>query len=96
VLAGKLVTGDESGSAPGIAATMMQSMVVGSALKRQQILEQGLADLYLNVQVKGVGLLQFEAQAQAQAAQLGYESALEPLRAWALERGGAVSSTPAV
>ena len=90
VLAGKLVTGDESGSAPGIAATMMQSMVVGSALKRQQVLEQGLADLYLNVQVKGVGLLQFEAQAQA--AQLGYESALEPLRAWAAERGGAFSS----
>jgi predicted acylesterase/phospholipase RssA/CRP-like cAMP-binding protein len=88
VLAGKLVKWGESGSAPGIAATMMQSMVVGSALKRQQILEQGLADLYLNVQVKGVGLLQFEAQALA--AQLGYEGALEPLRAWAAGRGEAI------
>lgn len=90
VLAGKLVTRGESGSAPGIAATMMQSMVVGSALKRQQILEQGLADLYLNVQVRGVGLLQFEAQALA--AQLGYESALEPLKTWAAERDRANSA----
>jgi len=81
LLLGRLLPWRKTQSAPSIATTMLQSMVAGSALKRQQILEQGLADVYLNINVKGVGMLQFDAQDRA--AQLGYDSAIGPLRAWA-------------
>ena len=82
---------------PGIATTMMQSMVAGSSLKRQQILEQGLADVYLNINVVGVGMLQFDAQDRA--AKMGYEGAIEHLRAWQESRdagqpGGKSSHDP--
>lgn len=68
---------------PGMAAILLQSMVAGSASKRQQILEQGLADVYLNINVEGVGMLQFEAQSRA--ARIGYDAVIEPLRRFAAQ-----------
>ena len=59
-------------------------MMVGSKQARDDMLQQKLADLYLNVHVRGVGLLQFKAVDEA--AQLGYESAVGPLREWAASR----------
>ena len=58
----------------------MQSMMVGSYLFRDGLLEQGLADFYLKIDVAGVGLLQFEA-VQA-AADIGYEASIGPLQEW--------------
>jgi NTE family protein len=75
------------GESPGIATTIMDSLVLGSSLKRQQNLERGLADLYLNLHLEGVGILQFDAQEEA--AQLGYEGAIAPLRQWQLQRQAA-------
>tara|TARA_R110000751_G_scaffold116604_2_gene216549 strand:- start:332996 stop:335245 length:2250 start_codon:yes stop_codon:yes gene_type:complete len=65
-------------SVPSLGSTIMQAMVAGSALKRQQIIEQQQADLYLNIHVRGVGMLQFEAQAKA--TKIGYEASFERLK----------------
>ena len=83
VLANKLLPWRRATAVPGIASTILQATVAGSALKRQQMLEQNLADVYLNINVQGVGMLQFDAQEEA--AQLGYDGAIEPLRAWGRE-----------
>jgi predicted acylesterase/phospholipase RssA/CRP-like cAMP-binding protein len=66
-------------SVPSLSSTIMQAMVAGSALKRQQIIEQEQADLYLNIHVRGVGMLQFDAQAKA--SKIGYEASIKRLRA---------------
>jgi predicted acylesterase/phospholipase RssA len=81
VLWNKLLPWREGPALPGIASTIMQATLAGSALKRQQNLEQNLADVYLNIDVEAVGMFQFEAREQA--AQLGYDAVIEPLKAWA-------------
>jgi predicted acylesterase/phospholipase RssA/CRP-like cAMP-binding protein len=83
VLANKLLPWRKSIAVPGIASTILQATVAGSALKRQQMLEQKLADVYININVEGVGALQFDAREQA--AQFGYDGAIEPLQGWADE-----------
>lgn len=83
VLADKLLPWRKSVAVPGIASTILQATVAGSALKRQQVLEQKLVDLYLNINVESVGALQFDAREQA--AQLGYEGSIEPLQEWSDE-----------
>lgn len=66
--------------APSIANILMQSIMVGSSLTRHRMLDMGLADYYQNINVKGISLLQFEAVEQAAA--IGYEQSIEPLRKW--------------
>ena len=65
---------------PGIAATILRSMVVGAGMARSKMLEEGLADLYLNIHVRGVGLLEFERIDEVE--RMGYDQTIEPLRAW--------------
>jgi len=65
---------------PGIAATIMQSMIVGAGLARNEALRQNLADLYVNIHVRGVGLLEFDKVAQVE--RIGYEQSIGPLREW--------------
>jgi hypothetical protein len=59
-------------------------MMVGSNQARDDMLQQEIADLYLNIHVRGVGMMQFKAVDMA--AQCGYESAIGPLREWAASR----------
>lgn len=80
LLAGRFRRRGARGGSPGIVQTIMDSLVVGSSLNRQQNLERGLANLYLNLHLEGIGILQFDAQDEA--AQLGYEGAIAPLRQW--------------
>ncbi len=70
--------------APGLAAVIMQSMIVGSNQAREQMLQQGLADLYLNIHVRGVGMLELDAVEKA--AKIGYDCAIEPIRKWLASR----------
>jgi predicted acylesterase/phospholipase RssA/CRP-like cAMP-binding protein len=70
---------------PSLGATIMRSMFVGSDGARAKMLDDGLADLYLNIRASGIGLLQFEKIKQV--VEIGYEASLEPLREW-LESGG--------
>ena len=55
-------------------------MLVGADSTRQRLLREKLADLYINVGMSGVGLLDFDAIEPIQ--QLGYEQGLEALQAW--------------
>jgi len=84
VLVNKLLPWREPSAVPGIASTILRATLAGSALKRQQSLEQHLADVYLNINVEGVGLFQFDARDRA--AQIGYEGTIEPLKRWAEAR----------
>jgi predicted acylesterase/phospholipase RssA len=70
---------------PSLASTILRSMLVGAGQAREDMLEAGLADLYHNIHVRGVGMLDFEKVAKV--AQIGYEESIEPLRRW-LESGG--------
>ena len=68
-----------------LANTIMRSIFVGSEGARAEMLREGLADLYLSIEARGVGLLEFDAVEKV--AQIGYEASIEPLREW-LEAGG--------
>lgn len=70
---------------PRLGLTIMRSMFVGSDPARAQMLDDGLADLYLNIQASGIGLLQFDKVEKV--AKIGYEAAIDPLRQW-LDSGG--------
>ncbi|MGB6992644.1 MAG: patatin-like phospholipase family protein, partial [Thermoanaerobaculia bacterium] len=70
---------------PGISTTILQSMVVGGSQLRKRVLDDGLADLYLNIHVRGVGLLEFEKVEEV--ARIGYEESIGTLRQWS-ESGG--------
>ncbi len=65
---------------PGIASVIMNSLVVGSGRARRAMLDDGLADFYHNIHVRGVGMLDFEEVDKG--ARLGYEESIEPLRRW--------------
>ncbi len=65
---------------PSIGAVIMQSMMVGSGLLREQVLCRKLADFYQNIHVRGVGMLEFGAIDRA--VERGYKSYIGPLRQW--------------
>jgi predicted acylesterase/phospholipase RssA/CRP-like cAMP-binding protein len=70
---------------PGLANTVLRSMLVGAGRAREDMLRAGLADLYVNIPVRGVGLLEFERVDEV--SEIGYREAIEPLRGWAAARG---------
>jgi hypothetical protein len=69
---------------PGLVTTIMRSMFVGSDGARERQLQDGLADLYINIRAPGIGLLQFDDIAKI--ARLGYDGAIAPLTEWAKQR----------
>lgn len=66
--------------APRVGVVLMQSMMVGSNLLREQVLQEEMADYYQNIHVRKVGMLDFKAIKRAE--RVGYESVFEPLRQW--------------
>jgi len=77
---GKFLPGMRPPKTPPIANVLMQSMMVGSSHERERVLQMGLADHYQNINVKGIGLLQFEEVEKA--ANIGYQQSIGPLREW--------------
>jgi predicted acylesterase/phospholipase RssA/CRP-like cAMP-binding protein len=71
---------------PGVAATLVRSMMVGSELTRRRVLTEGLTDFYQNTDVTDVGMLQFDAVRQA--AEAGYRGSITPLTEWQGETPG--------
>jgi predicted acylesterase/phospholipase RssA/CRP-like cAMP-binding protein len=65
---------------PGIATTLMRSLLIGSSKSRDEHLASGAIDLYLDLDLRGVALLDF-AQV-VPAADRGYESALPMIDEW--------------
>ena len=66
--------------APPISATLMRSMVVGSMRDRDRLVKEGVADLYLDLDLRGVGMLEFEAVDRV--ADIAYEAAMPQVEAW--------------
>ena len=66
--------------APRLGAIIMQSMVLGSSVAREQALKQELADYYQNIHVKGVGILEFNKLDYAE--KIGYEISLPKIKEW--------------
>ena len=65
---------------PGIVAVIMRAMVAGSARDRARMLTDGTIDCYLDLDLHGVQLLDFERVAEI--ARRGHEAARPRLAAW--------------
>ena len=65
---------------PDLGQTLMSSLLIGSSKARNHAVENDLVDLYLQLELTGVGLLKFENH-DAVAMQ-GYNSALPQIEAW--------------
>jgi predicted acylesterase/phospholipase RssA/CRP-like cAMP-binding protein len=66
---------------PGLMAVLMRAMVAGSVRDRDRILADGSVDCYLDLDLPGVQLLDFERVEEI--ARRGYAAALPRLEAWA-------------
>jgi NTE family protein len=72
--------GNRSRSYPGISAILMRSMIVASMRERDNQVASGLADCYLDLDMRGVSILDFGDPASV--AMRGYEAAMPILEAW--------------
>lgn len=69
---------------PGLMAILMRSMVTGSVRDRDRVLASGSVDCYLDLDLSGVGLLDFERVEEVAAR--GYADARPRLEAWLEDR----------
>ena len=74
---------------PGLVAMLMRAMVAGSVRDRDRMLADGTVDWYLDLDLRGVGLLDFERVAEV--AERGYEA--RPAADRGVARGGASDLT---
>lgn len=73
---------------PGLASVLMRTMLIGSARDRDRAVLTGEVDLYLDLELKGIGLLDFDTVDKV--AKLGYEVSVDRIGAWWAERNGSV------
>ncbi len=71
---------------PGIGATLVAAGLVGANRDKHRQIEEHIADFYLPLDVRGLGLLDFSPETVQRGAAIGYESSLERLRTWRDER----------
>jgi predicted acylesterase/phospholipase RssA len=72
-------TGRERSPYPGISAVLMRSMITASMQERDRQVGNGLADFYLNLDMRGVSMLDFSDPVSV--ATRGYEAAMPALEA---------------
>jgi len=72
--------GSDRSRFPGLVAVLTASMVAGSVRDRDRMLADGTVDWYLDLDVSGVQILDFERVAEVAAR--GYEAARPRLEAW--------------
>jgi lysophospholipid hydrolase len=72
---------------PDIGQTLMSSMLIGSSKARNESSESSAADLYLELDLSGIGLLKFENHAEV--VRRGYEGAKPAIEKWLAEIGAA-------
>ncbi|MFK8026312.1 MAG: cyclic nucleotide-binding domain-containing protein [Ilumatobacter sp.] len=77
---------------PPLSTTLLRSLMIGSAHTRDTHLASGEVDLYLDLDVRGIGLLDFETVDAA--AERGAEQSKGPIAAWLDERGGTPWGAP--
>jgi predicted acylesterase/phospholipase RssA len=76
---------------PSVAAVLLRSMLTGAVLHQQTALRGDAVDLYLQLQLPGVGLLEFERVAEI-AAQ-GYRASIDQIRDWVATRPHLVTTS---
>jgi predicted acylesterase/phospholipase RssA len=81
----RLRPGRPQSGVPSIAATILHSMFVGAGTSRQQMVRDGLADLYLDIHLRKVGLLEFDRVRPIE--ELGHAQGIERLREWLASSG---------
>ena len=69
---------------PGLATMLMRTMITASVRQRKSSVDRGDIDLYLDLDLRGVSLLDFDAAMEV--APQGYEAAMPRLEAWLTER----------
>lgn len=69
---------------PGITSILLRSLMVASARDRNRIARTGDIDLLLDLDLRGVGLLEFDRVAEVAAA--GYEAAIPRFEQWLMAR----------
>ena len=74
---------------PGVASVLMRTMITGSEGRRATMRTDGTADLYLDIEMQGVGLLEFDKMTRV--VERGYAAALPRLQEWLAARGGVAS-----
>lgn len=79
---------------PGLIAVLMRSMITGSLDHQEAAIDSGAADLLLDIDMRGIGLLEFERVVEV--ADIGYEAAMPVLEAWLTERREAGRGVPGV
>ncbi|MFP5330884.1 MAG: patatin-like phospholipase family protein, partial [Acidimicrobiia bacterium] len=65
---------------PGVTAMLMRTMIAGSVREQNRHIDSGIIDLYLDLDLRGISLLDFENVRPVAAA--GYEAAMPKLEAW--------------
>lgn len=69
---------------PRMSAVLMRSMITASMLERDTQVNGGLADCYLDLDIRGVSMLEFDDPATV--ADRGYEAAMPAIAAWLEQR----------
>lgn len=72
--------GSKRSQYPGISAILMRSMIAASMRERDRQVRDGLADLYIDLDMRGVSMLEFDDPAGVAAR--GYEAAMPRLEEW--------------
>jgi predicted acylesterase/phospholipase RssA/CRP-like cAMP-binding protein len=85
-LAGRVVPGRRPVKVPGIVVTLLGSTIVSAMRDRNTLVRAGLADLYLDLDLRGHGLLDFDDASAI--AETGYEAAKPRIDAWLADRRG--------
>jgi predicted acylesterase/phospholipase RssA len=80
VLARRWLPGLTAPRVPKLMPTLMRSLLVAAAQTRDRGVEQGLADLHVQFELRGVGLLAFDVVGPV--ADRGYDESVDALRAF--------------
>ena len=67
---------------PSVSSVLLRSMLTGAVHNQQRSLRDGNVDLLLQLDLPGVGLLDFERVQEV--AQIGYDDSVERIREWAV------------
>jgi predicted acylesterase/phospholipase RssA len=70
---------------PGITTVLMRSMILGSMRQRDRLVADGAADLYLDLDLRGISLLDFTKVRPV--ADAGYEASLPRIEEWLATTG---------
>ncbi len=72
--------GSKKNQYPGLAAVLMRTMLIGSNRDRDRTVQSGRIDCYLDLELRGIGLLEFDTVAPV--AERGYAASVDRIGDW--------------